>query len=137
MRRRFKIKIPSNKVVSFDFDGTLEDNFDGVLNNQKDEIQGICKDLVSNGNEVFIITKRLGPDYQADEHQKVYQLAIDLGINPNHVYFTNRELKHNMVNKLKIDIHFENNIQEAILIQSFTNNIVVCISDPYWRDLVY
>ena len=124
------------KIISFDFDGTLEDDFDGEQNLQKEEIQNICKKLISQGKYVCIITKRYGPDTGMGESDRVYALSNKLGIKD--VYFTNRELKDAKVKELGIEVHFENNQYEADVIK-FTNpsTQVICIEDPYWRDMVY
>ena len=66
--------------ISFDFDGTLDDEFGGVpINEQKLEIQALAKKYISEGHDVMILTKRHGPE-NADkglkgEHLKVYELA--------------------------------------------------------------
>ena len=44
--------------ISFDFDGTLDDEFDGGYNIVKEEIQSLAKKYVDEGNDVCIITKR-------------------------------------------------------------------------------
>ena len=45
--------------ISFDFDGTLEDEFGGVpVNEQKLEIQSLAKRYISEGHDVMILTKR-------------------------------------------------------------------------------
>ena len=117
-------------IISFDFDGTLSDDFDGTLNSQKVEIQDICKYLVSQGKDVCIITKRF-----QDESTKVYEIANKLGVSK--VYFTNRELKDTKIQELGVELHFENNLNEAEVILNKTNAYVICVEDSYWRDLVY
>ena len=63
--------------ISFDFDGTLVDEFGGhPSNSQKDEIQGLAKKYLSEGHEVMIITKRFGPE-NADKGIIRYQKVID------------------------------------------------------------
>ncbi len=134
-----------NKMnISFDFDGTLEDEFDGVLNIQKEEIQRIAHEYVKLGHNVYIITKRydhvnriLG---KKDEYLEVEHLASKLGIRD--IYFTNREMKFSYIIDLKIDLHFENSNYEVKLIEQacMENNhkcILVHVEDPYWRDLIY
>jgi hypothetical protein len=131
--KNYQPKLLENKI-SFDFDGTLDDDFGGEPNPQKEEIQNLCKKLIEMGKDVCIITKRYANGM--GETDKVYQLANELGV--KNCYFTNRELKDLKVKELGIEVHFENNQQEADVIK-FTNPIcqVVCITDPYWRDLVY
>lgn len=130
--------------VSFDFDGTLDDEFGGVYNPQKEEVQNIALKYVQEGHQVCIITKRYGPENPklglGDEHKVVFELADKLGI--KEVYFTNREMKFSHILKMKIDRHFENSNYEIELINQACkeNNhqcLVVSVEDPYWRDLVY
>ena len=130
-----KPKIVESKI-SFDFDGTLDDDFDGTHNPQKDEIQGICKSLIEQGKNVCIITKRYGPGTGMGETDKVYNLAMELGV--KEVHFTNRNLKDEKILELGIQVHFENAEYESNKIQSTSpSTMVVWIEDPYWRDLVY
>jgi hypothetical protein len=130
--------------ISFDVDGTLDDDFDGKINKQKDEIQKLAKKYVQEGHDVCLITKRYDEKHRdlgiKNEHLKVFQLAKQLGISK--VYFTNREMKFSHIIKLKINMHFENSDYEVQLInQACVENdhkcVVVPVEDPYWRDLVY
>jgi len=131
--------------ISFDFDGTLVDEFGGHPSNlQKDEVQGLAKKYLSEGHEVMIITKRFGPE-NADkgiknEHLEVQELAKKLGIKTTH--FTNREMKFSYIINLGVDRHFENDDYEVQLINQVCkernhNCLVVPVEDAYWRDLVY
>lgn len=134
-----------NKLrISFDFDGTLEDEFGGIYNPQKSEIQSIAKKYLSDGHQVCIITKRYGPEMSTEgtgnEHLVVLKLAKELGI--KEVYFTNRQMKFSHILSLKIDMHFENSEYEVKLINQTCSEknhkcIVVPVEDEYWRDLVY
>ena len=131
--------------ISFDFDGTLVDEFCGhPSNTQKDEVQGLAKKYISEGHEVIIITKRFGPAnfYKGskNEHLEVQELAKKLGIEK--VYFTNREMKFSYIINLGVDRHFENDDYEVQLINQVCkekgyNCLVVPVEDAYWRDLVY
>jgi phosphoserine phosphatase len=131
--------------ISFDFDGTLVDEFGGhPSNSQKDEVQGLAKKYISDGHEVMIITKRFGPE-NADkgiknEHLEVQELAKKLGIET--IHFTNREMKFSYIINLGVDRHFENDDYEVQLINQVCkernhNCLVVPVEDAYWRDLVY
>lgn len=122
--------------ISFDFDGTLDDNFDGTLNKQKEEIQKLAMKYVSEGHDVYIITKR----YEGDETIKVRQLANSLGITK--IYSTNREMKYSYILGLGIERHFDDESYEIDLIKQFCRDRnhscqVIPVEDPYWRDLVY
>jgi hypothetical protein len=131
-------------MISFDFDGTLSDEFDGSINTQKEEIQKIAKNYINAGHHVVIITKRFGKEFsqlgKINEHIEVFELASKLGIKS--VYFTNREMKFNTIINLKVDIHFENSEYEVQLINQACDDClhkckVVPVEDPYWRDLIY
>lgn len=130
--------------ISFDFDGTLDDEFGGIYNPQKSEIQSLAKKYIEVGHQVCIITKRYGPEFSTEglgnEHLKVLKLAKELGI--KEVHFTNRQMKHLHILSLKIDMHFENSDYEVKLINQICREknhkcLVVPVEDKYWRDLVY
>ena len=131
--------------ISFDFDGTLVDEFGGhPSNSQKDEVQELAKKYLSEGHEVIIITKRFGPENFdkgiKNEHLEVQHLAKKLGI--ENIYFTNREMKFSYIINLKVDRHFENDDYEVQLINQVCRErehkcLVVPVEDSYWRDLVY
>lgn len=130
--------------ISFDFDGTLDDEFGVYFNEQKEEMQNLAKKYISEGHDVCIITKRYGPEFSSyglvDEHLVVFDLAKELGIEK--VYFTNRDMKFDKVIELKIDRHFENSQYEVDLInqkcQEFNHKcMVIPVEDPSWRDLIY
>src|ERR1035437_3941085 len=121
----------SKLKVSFDYDGTLADDFDGSINKQKDLIRSLARKYIMEGHDVCIITKR----YDFD----VFTLAKDLLIKK--IYYTNREMKFSTIIKLKIDMHFENSEYEVKLINQACNEhnhkcICVHIEDKYWRDLI-
>jgi hypothetical protein len=130
--------------ISFDFDNTLYHPFGygetGESNPQMIEIQFLLKKYIKDGDQVFIVTKRYGPENNkfglGDEHLIVYEVAYNLGINPSNVYFTNREMKVNTLLNLGIERHFEDDKYECLLIAK--NGIqVVPVLDPYWRDLIH
>lgn len=125
--------------ISFDFDGTLDNEFDGSVNNQKLEIQKLAKKYITDGHDVCILTKRFDEYHphhgKQNEHVEVYDIARSIGIKK--VIFTNREPKHDFILNLNIDMHFENADYEVKLINEHTSCKVVPVEDPYWRDLVY
>jgi hypothetical protein len=132
------------KKISFDFDGTLDDEFDGSINPQKEEIQKLALKYVRDGHSVCIITKRFDEpnrrNGKGNEYKEVYELANRLGI--TEIHFTNREMKFSSIIRLKVDMHFENSEYEVQLINQACEKkkhkcVVVPVEDPYWRDLVY
>ena len=139
---KYKIKKITNKRISFDFDGTLEDDFDNTINYQKEEIQNILTQLQSLGNEIFIVTKRYSDKNchlgKFNEHMEVYHLALKLKIPDGNIIFTDRELKAETLIRLGVDYHFENSDFEILHMNTMTHNIQnILITDPYWRDIIY
>jgi FMN phosphatase YigB (HAD superfamily) len=126
--------------ISFDFDGTLEDEFGGFpINEQKSEIQSFAKKYIEEGHEVMILTKRYGPENSdkglKNEHLVVFQLAEELGI--KEVNFTNREMKFSYINRMDIDVHFENDDYEVSLIkQACQKCLVIPVEESNWRELI-
>jgi hypothetical protein len=130
--------------ISFDFDGTLDDEFGGqIINNQKEEIQNLAKKYIQEGHDVCIITKRYSPEFKdmglKDEYLSVYHLAKELGIDK--VYFTNRQMKFSYIISLGIDIHFENSQYEVDLINQSCEErnhkcLVIPVEDARWRELI-
>ena len=126
--------------ISFDFDGTLWDEFDRTPNKQKEEIIKLCKKYIMMLHDVYIITKRWGPQYKNEglknEHLIVYQVAEMIGIPKEKVIFTNRIWKADKIKEMNIDLHFENSEMEVKQIEELGIKVVP-VEDPYWRDLVY
>lgn len=129
--------------ISFDFDGTLHHPFGcestGERNNQMSTIQKYARRYISEGHQVFIITKRYGPENKnlglRYEHLLVQELAFKLGIGIDNVHFTNREMKTEKILNLGIDMHFDDDGYECGLLSSVGVKIIP-VSDPYWQDLV-
>lgn len=141
-----KIQKITNKIITFDFDGTLEDHFDGTKNKQKEEIQDVCKQLIDLGNDVRILTKRYSSEFHnlgiGKEHESVYNLANKLNIPLSNVHFTNRSMKSESIIKMGVNIHFEDEKEEVDLIndECHKNNhicLAIPVKDHYWRDLIY
>src|SRR5690348_3417504 len=93
-----------NKNISFDFDGTLNDYFDGTKNPNKYEIREILLSL-SKDNTIFITTRRF--ENKFNEAEKVFALAKELNVLPENIYFTDRELKCDHLIKNDIYLHFD------------------------------
>lgn len=139
---KYKVKNISGKKISFDFDGTLADDFDNTINSQKEEVQDICRQLIEMGNQVYLVTKRYSPTNSSlgkkNEHLEVVDMASKLNIPKENVVFTDRELKAETLIKMNIDLHFENSDFELNYLNSFEHNVnMVLITDSYWRDIIY
>lgn len=125
-----------DKNISYDYDGTLDDHFDGSKNPSKNDVRKTLIEL-QNDNEIFIITKRYDPSYTniKNESQKVYDLAKELNIKPENIFFTNRNMKTEMIKKLNIDIHFEDDQYEVSLLSNVCK--VINVEQNNWIDEFY
>lgn len=99
-----KFYVDINKV-SIDFDDTLS----------TPQGQALAKRLISQGKDVYIITRRQSQLYNA-----VYDVADKLGIPRSKVYFTNGRMKWELIKKLGIGTHYDNNQNEIDLINKNT-----------------
>lgn len=128
-----------NNVISFDFDGTLNDFFDGTENPHKSEVRDWVRRFKRRGYDVHIITRRFGPDNSVrgimDEHIKVLELAKELGIPEEKIIFTNREWKHSFVKQIGACIHIDDEIDELIFMESYHPDAkVIWLGDENWTD---
>lgn len=105
-----------NNIISFDFDGTIDDFFGGQENPNKEQIRDFIKTLIIRGYDVHIITRRYGPENPkfgaGMEHVKVLKIAEELGIPRNKIIFTNREWKHSHIKSIGACMHVDDDIEE-------------------------
>ena len=100
------IKMASNKI-SFDYDSTLS----------TDKGKSLAKEKINDGNIVYIITSRI----ENGNNDSLFNIAKELGIDKNHIFFTNHKDKWETIKKLNIDIHYDNNQEQIDKINSNTN----------------
>jgi len=128
------------KKISFDYDGNLDDHFDGGKNPNKKEVQELFKKLSEdNGVDLYLITRRFGPEHSnkglKDEHQKVYNLLDELNIAlpKEKIIFTNRDMKYKIILNLGINIHLDDDFRDRELIERFTQGSAVDTTQPNWK----
>lgn len=128
------------KIVSFDFDGTLEEHFDGANNKNREGIQRLFQELVADENfDVYIITRRFGPEHAGkgigNEHRKVFDFlnSLNIVLAEEKILFTNREYKYSLVHELGVHIHLDDEIRERELIDRYTNGSSVDSTQDNWR----
>jgi len=94
--------------ISFDIDGVL------------DTPQGIAlaRRKIANGDRVYIITARNESTMSA----RVYEIAKELGIPRLRVYFTNGEDKWKTIQRLGIEVHYDNNEEQITKIKENTDS---------------
>lgn len=93
--------------VSFDVDGVL-DTLAG---------QDLAARAIAKGDDVFIITARNEGRMSAE----VYDIAAKLGIPRLRIYFTNGADKWRTVERLDIDLHYDNNREQVDKIEQNTD----------------
>lgn len=128
--------------VSFDYDGTLADHFDGSHNPNSGRALEALLGHASAGDEVFIVTRRYGPENAGlglvNEHIDPLRLAAGLPVPGHRVVFTNRSLKADRLRELGIDMHYDDCPFEAdyfLRRQAGTGMLFVVVSDGPWRVL--
>ena len=106
--------------ISFDFDGTINDHFDGSGNPFKYKVREILKKLIADGHEIFIVTRRKN---ETSENHIVFEVAEEIGVERNKIFFTNREWKFSQLSKLGIDFHIDDDIYDIMYINMNTKKI--------------
>ena len=94
--------------ISFDVDGVLTTSQGMALARRK----------ITEGNRVYIITARNESTMSA----RVYVIAKELGIPRLRVYFTNGEDKWKTIQRLGIDVHYDNNEEQVNKINDNTDH---------------
>lgn len=92
--------------VSFDIDG--------VLDTEQGKV--IAKRAIDRGDDVFIITAR-----NDRFSREVYEIATLLGIPRLRVYFTNGADKWRTIDRLDIDLHYDNSREQVDKIEQNTD----------------
>ena len=101
--------------VSFDIDGVLD-----TLAGQDIAIRAINK-----GDDVFIITAR----NEGRASAEVFAIATKLGIPRLRIYFTNGADKWRTVERLDIDLHYDNSREQVDKIEQNTDAQAVLFRD--------
>jgi acid phosphatase class B len=94
--------------ISFDVDGVLDTPQGMALARRK----------IANGDRVYIITARNESTMSA----KVYEIAKELGIPRLRVYFTNGDDKWKTIQRLGIEVHYDNNEEQITKIKENTDS---------------
>ena len=100
-------------IISFDYDDTLT----------KKKYQDLAVKYINEGNKVLILTAR-----QDNHMDDVYSLARKLNIDRRNVHNTNGQDKYKYVNRLHIDIHYDNNKTQIDKINNNTNTKGILIN---------
>jgi 8-oxo-dGTP pyrophosphatase MutT (NUDIX family) len=115
------------KRISFDFDNTIAITY---IDFQQDEdpqpvfleynpkIISLIQEYIDNGDEVFIVTSRyrhLEQEYPSqDVPYHLKQLNFTEYFWPDKVFYMNGGLKHEKLNELNIDLHYDDSMEEVL-----------------------
>jgi len=128
------------KIVSFDFDDTL--GFPAV--------QEYAKMLIDRGIEVWIVTTRYDdpqkylpdflvtinviPENLKDEHNRLFNVADELGIPRERIVFTNMEYKYKFFrDKPQFIWHLDDNRVECELLEEHTSVKPILCKGEEWK----
>lgn len=131
-----------NNIISFDFDGTLNDHFGGAINPLKKQTRDWVLRLKKRGYDIYIITRRYGPENKnmgkGNEHLVVWKVTDELGIPREKVIFANREWKHSFIEKINSCIHIDDDAEEKFWIEKYIPHVkMIWLEDKNWeQDLV-
>jgi hypothetical protein len=93
--------------ISFDIDGVLD----------TEPGKQLAQRAIDKGDDVFIITARNEGRMSAE----VYEIAQELNIPRLRIYFTNGADKWRTIDRLDIDLHYDNNREQTEKIEQFTD----------------
>lgn len=107
----------SGLKISFDYDETLS------------TVKGkeLAKSKIDEGNDVYIITAR----NESGNNDGLFNVAKDLGILKDRIYFTNGKDKFEIIKRLGIDMHYDNNQEQIDKINKSTKSKGIKFSTPY------
>jgi acid phosphatase class B len=119
-------------IVSFDFDSTLQlevidADGDVVGHAPNKEIIDLVHLHHSKGNKVILVTTRM--DKFMDEVRQFIE-DNDLPISPEDIHNTNMSWKRNTLKRLKVDIHFDDNVDELKRIKHVSNIVGRLVETP-------
>ena len=94
--------------ISFDVDGVLD----------TEQGMALARRKITEGHRVYIITARNEETMSAP----VYKIARELDIPRLRVYFTNGEDKWKTIQRLGIELHYDNNVEQLTKIKENTDS---------------
>ena len=117
----------TNPRISFDFDGTLGER----------HIQLIAAAMIAAGHDVWIVTSRCDDRKQKPDmalinswNRDLFSVAERLNIQPEKIVMTEGDFKWKTLERLNIDLHFDDVPEEVELIIR-NNRKAVLIWDEY------
>ena len=114
--------------VSFDFDGTLE----------QEGVQEYARELIIRGIDVHVTTTRYDEEnihrYAGNiNHRDLYNVMNSLGLPLTKIKFTNMEWKHIYLAGTDFLWHLDDNIEEITRMTKSGDYRGICLVSPDWR----
>jgi hypothetical protein len=112
--------------VSFDFDNTLS----------RKDVQQYAKELINLGLDVWICTSRVCYLDTGYEHlnNDLFNVALDVGIKPENIIFTNMSSKHNKCKEHVFLWHLDDDTIDIEFIEEGSKTIGVNVNEKDWKD---
>jgi len=130
--------------ISIDFDGTLSTK----------QVQDYVKNIIKREDvEIFIVTRRFenvnsytelilsawGINDIYEEHQYLFNVAEEVGIDVKNIHFTNMAWKWKKLKELEIDIHLDDDIEDAMYALTHTDKcypILYTSDNEKWKEKI-
>lgn len=122
-----KNEMIKGQQVSFDFDSTLD----------REDVQEFAKELIELGVEVWIITSRFQENdtTRINWNDDLFLVADKLGIDRNHIIFTEMLDKHVFINKMNLTWHLDDDSMELKNIGRFTKTKGISVfGNSTWKN---
>lgn len=109
--------------ISFDFDSTLD----------TEQMQILCKKFKQLGAEIYVVTSRATHMHGGVtlDNSDLFQVTDALGIDRNHITFTQYEDKYHFVKDF--DMHFDDDHHEIYLINQHPGPCLGILYEQYQR----
>lgn len=92
--------------ISFDFDNTLDKKF----------VRQLCRYLISKHHDIYIVTTRRYNTLEGQDpdtyNKDLFESVAKLGIKRDNIIFTEYEWKYQILDKMNIDVHYDDNESE-------------------------
>lgn len=119
-------------IVTVDYDGTLDSPV----------VQKFVAKLIEHQDiDVWILTSRydeLHKHLYIDNptNSDLYKVAEKMGVPKHKIIFTNRERKHKYLLNTGVLMHLDNDFEEVLEIEHYTNTISIYVLSDSWEDKV-
>lgn len=135
---------------SFVYDGVIDDDFDGEINSQKEDIRNFITELVKLKKNIYIFTKRYSKAESESNNKKLKKILTEsnrkeylpvkefienYGLNHNLVIWTSRSTYYQYLGNMETHCHFDVSNYEIGLIKQHSPYITtININQENWNN---